>query len=308
MDSSVRPSKKYPEFKIVSTTDFFYPLVTDPTLQGRIGAANVLSDMYAMGVYDIDSMLMILSVSTQMTNADQDIVTRCLIDGFAQGCKDAGTEVSGGQTVKNPWPMVGGVAQSTCMDKDIIMPTNAVAGDVIILTKPLGTQVAVNLLQWVMSQDKMWNSVKHCINEEEIYTASDAAVESMCRLNKSAARLMHKYDAHAATDITGFGLLGHAKNLASNQIKDVSFQIHTLPVIKNMVKVDGEITQMFKLATGYSSETSGGIFLCLPEANAQQFIDEIQELDGQPAWVVGRVVEGGGRDAALVDDVKILEV
>ena len=82
-------------------------------------------------------------------------------------------------------------------------------------------------------------------------------MSNMARLNKNAAILMHKYSAHAATDITGFGILGHAKNLAKNQRANVDFLIHTLPVIKNMVKIFSASGINFKLTEGYSAETSG---------------------------------------------------
>lgn len=132
---------------IVSTTDFFFPNVEDPYLQGRIALANVLSDLYAMGVAEVDSVLMILAASLDMDESSRDIVARQFIKGFDDAANDAGTAVTGGQTVKNPWPIIGGVAKSVCREEDFIRPINAQVGDVIILTKPLGTQVAVNVRQ-----------------------------------------------------------------------------------------------------------------------------------------------------------------
>ena len=81
----------------------------------------------------------------------------------------------------------------------------------------------------------------------------------MSRLNRNAARLMHKYGAHAATDVTGFGVLGHANNLASNQKAEVSFILHTLPILANMVKIYKACGINFKLRDGFSAETSGGL-------------------------------------------------
>jgi len=140
------------------------------------------------------------------------------IKGFDDQCKTADTQVTGGQTIRNPWPIVGGVAKSICKEKDFIMPVNAVVGDVIILTKALGTQVAVNVKQW-MRDEKRWSAVDSVITKKEGNRAFSRACASMSRLNKTAAILMHKYDAHAATDVTGFGILGHANNLAGNQKK-----------------------------------------------------------------------------------------
>ena len=85
----------------------------------------------------------------------------------------------------------------------------------------------------------------------------------MARLNRNAAYLMHKYEAHAATDVTGFGILGHARNLASNQKAEVAFVIHTLPILANMVKVYEACGVNFKLLDGFSAETSGELFFPL---------------------------------------------
>lgn len=311
MDSSIMPTK-YPDLFLISTTDFFYPLVEDPYLQGKIACANVLSDLYAMGVVDCDNMLMILAASLDMQAKDQVVVTRKMIEGFSDLAKEAGTTVTGGQTVKNPWPIIGGVAMSTCKTSDFILPVGALAGDVIVLTKPLGTQVAVNLHQWLhLSPSPWWEKVKHVVTPEEVLTAFKASEASMSRLNKTAAKLMHRYAARAATDVTGFGILGHASNLASNQKEDVWFEIHTLPVIRKMREADEAVKNMFQLLKGLSAETSGGLLVCLPEGNAEDFCREMQSLDGCPAWIVGRVKkgeEGKSRAAQIIQDPKVIEV
>ncbi len=93
---------------------------------------------YAVGVSDCDFMLMLLAASNQMTPEDRDICTKLMIKGFHDQATAAGTIVTGGQTVINPWPIIGGVATSAVFEKDVIKPDGAVAGDVVILTKPLG--------------------------------------------------------------------------------------------------------------------------------------------------------------------------
>ena len=100
--------------RLISTTDFFYPLIEDPYLQGRLACCNVLSDIYAMGIPRIDHMLMILGISLQMREKDREIVTREMIRGFDDCAKEAGTKVTGGQSIMNPWPMIGGVANVMC--------------------------------------------------------------------------------------------------------------------------------------------------------------------------------------------------
>jgi len=304
MDCSVIPSQKYPDLFIVSTTDFFYPLVEDPYMQGMIAAANVLSDMYAMGIEHIDNVLMLLATSIDMDAKSSTIVTREMIRGFEDQVKKAGSVVSGGQTVRNPWPIIGGVAKSICKKEDIIMPTGAVPGDVIVLTKPLGIQIATNLMQWMRTPK--WEKAKDVISEQEALRAFSLAQKSMARLNKTAARLMHKYKAHAATDVTGFGILGHANNLAGNQIANVTLRIHTLPVFRGLVEVNRKVND-WGLLRGRAAETSGGLLVCLPPENAKGFIEEIQRIDGEPAWIVGEVVEGN-KTAVLVENPTIIEV
>ena len=92
--------------------------------------------------------------------------------------------------------------------------------------------------------------------------AYNDATNCMARLNRTAAKLMHKYDAHGATDVTGFGILGHAQNLVSNQKAEVSFLIHTLPILANMVAAFKACGINFKLLDGYSAETSGQFTFC----------------------------------------------
>jgi selenide,water dikinase len=289
MDCSIQPLRH--NMSMISTTDFFYPLVDDPYKQGKIGAANVLSDLYAMGVVNCDNMLMILSVSSGMKDDEKDIVTKKMIEGFNDTAREAGTEIRGGQTVVNPWPIIGGVAMSCCTKDEFIYPTAGCVGDFVVLTKPLGTQVSVNLNEWIQDKSKYWDQVKDIITPNEVFLAYQCSEKSMVRLNRNAAVLMHKYKAHGATDITGFGIMGHATNLATNQDNPVDIEIHTLPIIQKMAPVSNKMG-FFKLLEGYSAETSGGLFIMLPsEESAIAYCKELEEIDGLPCWIVGRVVE-----------------
>ena len=307
MDCSIRPSKKYDGFFLVSTIDYFYPLVEDPYLQGKIACANVLSDMYALGVVDVDSLLMVLAVSTEMPRAAADIVTKHMLKGFNDLAAEAGTEVTGGQTVKNPWATIGGVAKSICKEGDFIMPRGAQAGDRLVLTKPLGTQVAVNVKQWMRSEAE-FAPVADVITRDSAEKAYAAAQASMARLNRVAARLMHRHGAHAATDVTGFGIKGHLDNLASNQTANVSMVLERLPCIRGMAAVDRELGGMFRLEKGLSAETSGGLLIALPAEAAEAFCRDMLAEDGHEAWIVGRVEDGGGRTARFDDDCTVVEV
>jgi len=308
MDASITPIPDKPGTCLAQTTDFFYPLVDDPYMQGRIACANVLSDLYAMGVCNTHNMLMLLAVSKEMSDKERDVVIPLMMQGFQETAIEAGCLVTGGQTVLNPWVTVGGVASTVCSEKgDIILPEGAKAGEVIVLTKALGTQVAVNAHQWLEEQGDKWKKISSVTDEKEVKTAYRQAALSMARLNRIGARLMHKYGATAATDVTGFGILGHARNLSENQLESVDFEIHTLPVIAGMVKIAGAVGNIFQLLQGYSAETSGGLLMTISSEGAEGLIKEIQELEQCQAWVIGSVLPGS-RKASIKESPAILEV
>uniref|UniRef100_A0A8D2JSQ3 selenide, water dikinase n=1 Tax=Sciurus vulgaris TaxID=55149 RepID=A0A8D2JSQ3_SCIVU len=296
MDSCVIPLR-HGGLSLVQTTDFFYPLVEDPYMMGRIACANVLSDLYAMGITECDNMLMLLKK-----------VTPLMIKGFRDAAEEGGTAVTGGQTVVNPWIIIGGVATVVCQPNEFIMPDNAVVGDVLVLTKPLGTQVAANAHQWLDNPER-WNKIKMVVSREEVELAYQEAMFNMATLNRTAAGLMHTFNAHAATDITGFGILGHSQNLAKQQRNEVSFVIHNLPIIAKMAAIS-KASGRFGLLQGTSAETSGGLLICLPREQAARFCSEIKSSkygEGHQAWIVG-IVEKGNRTARIIDKPRVIEV
>jgi selenide, water dikinase len=360
LDCSVRTTRQ--GHYVISTTDFFFPLVDSPYLQGRIGAANVLSDLYAQGVEQVDFVLMLLAACRDMPEQERSICTQTMVQGFRDACREAETTITGGQTVLNPWPIIGGVATSIVSAGEFVPSDGASIGNIVVLTKPLGTQVAVNVHQWrhEAEQGKMspyWNK---CINTTTTTTIDDnkkeqqsspiltvaqaqdmmhQAVCNMARLNRHASRLMIQYHATACTDVTGFGILGHAQNLMENQKEgNLRMELHTLPLIAGTKAVNDSVLN-FQLTAGYSAETSGGLLVCFPSKElAEQYMAELKELEnviggGQSgesnedddedvtsvvdAWIVGRIVsqEGGGGEigssknkAVIVESVTFLEV
>ncbi|KAI8919590.1 Selenide, water dikinase [Entophlyctis helioformis] len=296
MDSSITPTR-FPGIKLVQTTDFFYPVIEDPYVQGMITCANVLSDLFAMGVPTCDNMLMLLTLPRDMPESDRLCSARMTIQGFHDAAAKAGTRVTGGQTVRGPWFMTGGVASTVASEKDLLALDAAQPGDVLVLTKPLGTQVAINVQTWLWDESK-FARIAHLMTRDEAKQAFDTATLSMVRLNQTAARLMVKYGAHAATDVTGFGIIGHAQNLVSRQLSPVDFCITALPVIDRMDQVDAIVS--YKLSQGLSAETSGGLLVALAPDAVRPFLDEIQQQDGWPAHIVGHV-EQGQRRAVLKD-------
>lgn len=313
MDCSIVPVRDG-SLSMVSTTDFFFPSVEDPYLQGRIGCANVLSDLYAMGIDKCDSMLMLLAASSDMDEQERWIVTADIMKGFADTAREAGTDVTGGQSVINPWPLIGGVAMSVVREDEMVRPVGIRSGDVLVLTKPLGTQLAVNLKQWVKRPSPIYlSNVKGKMSPEEIDALYDDAARNMGRLNRNAAKLMKKYGAHAATDITGFGLMGHTTNLSQAQEREkVTLEIHTMPIMRGAIKGDELLNGKYKLMKGESAETSGGLLVALStEVAAQQFMADLQSVDGTPSWIVGIALmrDGSSTDYAhLSPNVRVIPV
>lgn len=296
------------DLALVSTTDFFYPLVDSPYEQGRIGAANVLSDLYAAGVQEIRNGLMILGVSTRMTKEEQNISTTMMIQGFADAFKEAGSTVTGGQTVFNDVPIIGGTAIGLVRGENPYTPRNAKPGDVLVLTKPLASQILVNVNQYLKNRDEKWKTLsedKKLITEEEVLEVYLDGVANMGRLNKNASKTMAKYGATSSTDVTGFGILGHAKNIAEIQIENVDYVIDCLPCYRGMAKLDN-IVRNFNIKSGFTPETSGGLLISLPKENVVSFMKDMKKF-GEETWIVGSVVEGH-RDARLGEKVEILDV
>lgn len=317
MDCSVLPLGRRDErgraLFIVSTTDFFFPSVEDPFLQGQIGAANVLSDLYSMGITRCDTMLMLLAASSDMEEDERYIVTLQCMKGFAERMRIAGAAVTGGQTVINPWPIIGGAAVTVVTEDEMIRPNGLCVGDVLVLTKPLGTQVAVNCKQWLRRPSPIYlEKLRGVLTDEEVNAMYDAASQSMSTLNMVAARLMHTHKAHGATDVTGFGLLGHSINFAEAQPGNgpVAIELTCLPCIAGAVKASRLMGDKYRLLQGLSAETSGGLLVALAPCDADAYKAAFEAEAGRPAWVVGRVVarREGEPFARLSSDVRAVDV
>lgn len=305
LDSAVIPIKGTDCF-LIQSCDYFYPIVDDPFMMGKITCANVLSDVYAMGVTNIDSLQIIVKNSSQMTENEIKVIVPLLHKGFMSAASEAGCKVNFFNIIENPWCTIGGIASSVCLSDEFIMPENAEPGNVLVLTKPLGTQIACSAHHWIDIPEK-WEKIKNIIKEEDLIVLLKQAMSSMARLNKVAASLMHKYNVKCCTDVTGFGILGHANNLVKFQKnKNLKFVIEKLPVFQNADKV-AEACNMSKLGKGISPETSGGLLLCMTNEDALSFCNEIEEIEKHKAWIIGHVVEGNAV-AELAEKVEIISV
>ena len=258
-----------------------------------------------MGVTQIDNILMILGVSLQMKENEREIITKELMKGFNSKAIEAGTQVTGGQSVMNPWPMIGGTAISVVDRSEVIFPNYAEPGDYLILTKPLGTQVIVNTVQWLIEKNENWNKAKLIFTEEELWDTFTKAENSMSTLNKRAAQTMKKYKIGACTDITGFGIKGHLENLAIAQKKGLKFIVNKLPIY-NKADLINQNVHNFKLIKGYSAETSGGLLISLNKEDAVKYVNEMNK-DNECVWILG-YVEEGQREVEIKEKPEIIYI
>lgn len=249
-------------------------------------------------------MKLILSIPSELNEDEQQDVVSDIISGFKESAKGAKCRITIDSININPWCIIGGVATSVCTREEIVFPTKARSGDAIVLTKPLGVQLATNAIIWMEEDSENWQKIKLHLSRENVVEAHDKAVESMTSLNIVAAKLMHKYEAHAATDVTGFGLVGHAENLLRHQEEKLDFVITSLPVIKHVKKIAEVLNRQQKLYDGRMVETSGGLLVCLPTEHAQNFCDEHQAITG--CWIVGSVVSGTRK--VIIENSTIVEV
>jgi selenide,water dikinase len=280
---------------ILNTLDFFTPMVDEPEIQGRIAGSNVTSDIYTLGVTKIASVLTIMAFPENMPSE----IAIGMLKGFGDFCREMDAPVVGGHTIRNPWPIIGGAATGVGDPERIVYTKGAKPGDRLFLTKPIG--IAPAMAAYRLRKDPEAKELLQGISEDVIDAAVDGAVKGMITSNKPVAEVMQKVPVHAATDVTGFGLKGHAANMA--MLSKVDIVIDKLWVISGTP----QMTEIFgyPLLTGESKETAGGILLAVAKANA----DDLQaELDKRKIRYceVGYVEEGSGR-VDVLKNAKILE-
>jgi selenide, water dikinase len=282
------------DLALVSTVDFFPPIVDDAFDFGRIAATNALSDVYAMGGRPLTA----LNIVAFPEELDLAILAR-ILEGGASVARAAGVAVIGGHTIKDDEPKYGMAVTGVVDPKRIVTNAGAQPGDVLVLTKPLGTGVLTTALR------------RGAIAASDL----DEAVRAMTTLNDAAAEAMLAADARAATDITGFGFLGHAGSMADASgvrlaidATAVPFMNHVLALIDADVVPGGtrhnaathaEFTDFapsvpHAVRIGLSdAQTSGGLLISVAPNAAQRLTQGLQQR-GTVAAVVGEVREGTG--------------
>ncbi len=205
---------------IISTTDFFMPIVDDPFTFGRIAATNAISDIYAMG----GTPIMAIAILGWPVNKLSAEVAQQVVDGGRQACADAGIMLAGGHSIDAPEPIFGLAVTGKVDLAHIKQNDTAQAGDRLYLTKPLG----IGILTTAQKQKKL--------AEQDSQIAPDA----MCQLNKIGAQIALLSGVHAMTDVTGFGLAGHLLEMCQGSGLTAAIDVNALPLLP---KVESYLTQ-----------------------------------------------------------------
>lgn len=281
---------------LVVTTDFFTPVVDDPYDYGQIAAANSLSDVYAMG----GQPFLALNVAALPPDLPPEVNGE-ILRGGAEKCRQAGVVIAGGHTVQDKEPKYGLVVLGFVHPEKYLSKGGACPGDALILTKPLGFGVTTTAL-------KQQKAAPEDVAE---------VVGWMKRLNDKAAALAVEFSLRGGTDVTGFSLLGHGLEMAEASGVGLRLEMEKIPFVSCAQKY-AEIWTFpggasdnrlyfgprIRFADGISEErqmllfdpqTSGGLLLAVPRSETAAFLERAQEA-GQPAWLIGEVVEGAGID------------
>ena len=282
-----------PDRALVHTVDLLAPVVDDPYTFGQIAAINCLSDVYAMGGEPFAA----LNVMGYPPEMGPDILSE-ILHGGQDAAQKAGTVVLGGHTFQSDEIRYGLAVTGEISPDEIYTNAGAQVGELLVLTKPLGTGTVINTL------------ISRGAAPAGLYQAT---VDSMTTSNRSASLAMRRVKAHACTDITGFGFLGHTWEVAS--ASNVGINIHTsqIPTFNNVLNLirDGIIDGSHKMNRNsfdenvifaedisaeeqillYSSETSGGLLIAVPEEKVQSLLDDLHSNGLEAASVVGEVVD-----------------
>ncbi len=278
----------------ISTVDFITPPVDDPYWFGQIAAANALSDVYAMGGKPLTALNLVMFPTKKLEPS----ILREILRGGCDKVSEAGASIAGGHSVDDNEPKYGLAVTGVVHPDRILTNCGAKAGDALILTKPLGTGVLFNACR---SKKLPWPDLEVILPE-------------VASLNKKAIEIALNFDVHACTDITGFGVIGHALEIAKGSGVQVNLSYDQLPFYPNALQMyhKGETTGSNKanrgLAKGmlkkmrnlsreqeellFDPQTSGGLLLSIPSQKADHLIKELKKTGVEAAALVGEVVAG----------------
>ncbi|ABE53525.1 selenophosphate synthase [Shewanella denitrificans OS217] len=270
---------------IISTTDFFMPIVDDPFTFGRIAATNAISDIYAMG----GTPIMAIAILGWPVNKLAPEVAQQVVDGGRQACADAGIMLAGGHSIDAPEPIFGLAVTGQIPLSQLKQNSTAKAGDKLYLTKPLG----IGILTTAQKQKKLQAEDEHI------------AVDAMCTLNKIGVDIAKIAGVNALTDVTGFGLAGHLIEVCQGAELSAQIDVDALPLLAKVKQylalgcVPGGTHRNFDSYSAYLPElndeqkailcdpqTSGGLLVCVSEASENSLI-QLLESQGITASCIG---------------------
>ena len=282
------------QLALVQTLDFFTPVVNDPTLFGKIAAANALSDVYAMGGIPLTAMNI---VGFPVPLVEQGILTDVL-NGAASIVSESGAAIVGGHSIENKEPIFGMSITGQVNPNEIWKNKGARVGDVLVLTKRIGTGIMNNALK-----------------ADLFPTGTAQAVASMSTLNRVAAEVAHNFTIHACTDVTGFSLIGHSVEMASASNVTIHIKIYDIPLFDDVidaarmglvpaasygnrkaitdVQVDKILDSVWTDIL-FDPQTSGGLLFSVPAAEGPDLVKALRDVGVEGATIVGAVESFSG--------------
>ena len=279
------------DLALVTTVDAFTPVVDDPYEYGRIAAINSLSDIYAMGARPVSALSIAAFPDFRLP---LDVLAE-ILRGLVEGGAAAGVPVLGGHTVKNPEPLFGLAVTGVIHPDRLTLKGGGRAGDMLVLTKPLGIGV-------------MTTAIK---NERLSAEGTRLVTELMLTANARAAEIMMEHDARAATDITGFGLLGHLLEMVAGAGLGAEIDFPAVPMLDEAIEMARLDLFPGGARTNYDAymgqldfdpalenwqrllltdpQTSGGLLICFAPERLDEALEALRRV-GVPAALVGRLV------------------
>ena len=278
---------------LVQTVDFFTPVVDDPYTFGQIAAANALSDIYAMGATPTFALNIF---GFPINELSKDIAVE-ILKGGSDKANEAGIPILGGHSIDDKEPKYGLVVNGEVFEDKLIRNSGSIAGDSLILTKPLGTGIITTAIKKGQVRNEF----------------AEIAIISMRTLNKEAAKIMNQYDVNAATDVTGYGLLGHLVEVCKSsrvsaeiEFSNVSFFSGTEELAKNGYIPSGSkrnyeyISKFCNFSKALSmnqkmmlsdAQTSGGLLISIPSNQAEDYVKNINSISEIKSTIIGRITD-----------------
>ncbi len=284
----------------VKSIDIFTPLVDEPELMGEIAACNVTNDIFAMNVPEVSGMLVFLAINK---NTPMHIAEGILrgINRFME--QKINSKVVGGHTIYSEWPLIGGEASGFVNKNNLIRKHGVKKGDKLILTKPIGLQAIMAAYRLQKDSPEMLKE----FSSNELNESIKLALNLMTTSNQRVVKTIYSYDdfsfIHAMTDVTGFGLSGHLKEMLQNS--GLSAVIETVPSIKHSKKLSEEFG--YALNECLCSETAGGMLVALDPSKTDDFSNALTS-QGISNWVVGVIDNKEPELVRISKEVNYIEI